>query len=158
MIRVGSSWHVQALQFKPGQRVLSRRRMGPHFFPAVIKEASGENLALEFDDGQEEHTTVAAAAYHANRRDEAAEQLQARSHMAFLQALRKGDRVGHFGGTRPFFPAPSAPCATMMRISSSMTAIDAGARLEHLMPLELISGMPVMGRWQMGRTSFFRGD
>jgi hypothetical protein len=45
--------HVQPLRYKPGQKLLSRKRMGPHFFPAEIREVNGEDLVIEFDDGQE---------------------------------------------------------------------------------------------------------
>src|SRR4051812_11571402 len=51
---------VRPLALTVGQRVMSRRRMGPHFFPGQLGEIDGENVRVEFDDGKEEETTVAA--------------------------------------------------------------------------------------------------
>src|SRR6516165_1890300 len=52
--------HVQPLALERGCRVMSRRRMGPNFFPGEIDDIDGDNVHVEFDDGKEEWTTVAS--------------------------------------------------------------------------------------------------
>src|SRR5947209_5423525 len=39
---------IEPLALQAGQRVMSRRRMGPHFFPGEVREVEGENVDVEF--------------------------------------------------------------------------------------------------------------
>jgi hypothetical protein len=48
------------LELKEGQKVLARRKLGPHYFWAEIKQAGEDDVHLRYDDGSQEWTTVAA--------------------------------------------------------------------------------------------------
>jgi hypothetical protein len=148
--------HVQPLQLKRGQEVLCRRRMGPHFLPAEIREVNGEDVRVEFVDGVEERTTVAAVRVPCQPQGTGAEQIEVRSHTAFLKHLRSGDRVWALWNNQALFVGTVGE----MRDDDAHIRFDDGdqawVRLEHLLPLDLLPGMFVMGRWQMGG-SFYPG-
>jgi hypothetical protein len=147
---------VQPLTLRPGQKVMSRRRMGPHFFPGEVREVEGEDVHVEFDDGKEERTTVAALRIPCEPRGRGAEQVKATSHTAFLDRLQEGDRVWALWGDAALFPG------TVSERRGGEAHIDfddgdeAWVRLEQLMPLEFIVGMFVMARWRMG-AEFYPG-
>ncbi len=48
------------LEVKPGQKVLSRKRMGPTFFHGEVVDVNGEEVEVAFEDGSNEWTTCAA--------------------------------------------------------------------------------------------------
>jgi hypothetical protein len=147
---------VQPLALERGQRVMSRRRMGPHFFPGEIYEIDGENVHIEFDDGKEEHTTVASLRIPCQPRGRGAEQVKATSHTAFLEHLEEGDRVWALWNNVALFPG------TVGQQRGSEVHVDfddgdeAWVQLDHLLPLDFIVGMFVMGRWRMG-SEFYPG-
>ena len=140
---------VQALALTAGQRVMSRRRMGPHFFPGEIREVDGEEVHVEFDDGKEERTTVASLRIPCQPLGRGAEQVKATSSMAFVEHLQEGDRVWALWNDAALFPG------TVNELGEGEAHVhfddgdQAWVRLEHLMPLEIIVGMFVMGRWRM---------
>lgn len=141
---------VQPLALELGQRVMSRRRMGPHFFPGEIQEVDGEHLHIEFDDGKEEWTTVASLRIPCPPRGKGAEQVKATSHMAFLEHLQEGDRVWALWNDAALFPGT----VSQRRRREAHVEFDDGdqawVREEHLLPLDLIVGMFVMARQRMG--------
>lgn len=52
---------LRPLVVPKGQKVLSRRNMGPNFFPGEILEVRGDEVCVGFDDGgEDEWTTIAA--------------------------------------------------------------------------------------------------
>lgn len=48
------------IEVMAGQKVFSRRRMGPHFFAAEVLEIAGEEVHVQFHEGGTEWTTIAA--------------------------------------------------------------------------------------------------
>ena len=143
--------HVQPLSLKPGLRVMSRRRMGPNFFPGEIQEVDGEKIHVEFDDGKEERTTVASLRIPCRPLGRGADQVRATSHMAFLERLEEGDRVWALWQGSALFPGE----VSERRGNEAHIQFDDGDEdwvpLEHLMPLDLFVGMFVLSRWHMGR-------
>lgn len=141
---------VQPLQLAPGQRVMSRRRMGPHFFPGEVTAVEGERVHVEFDDGREEWATVAALRIPCPPRGRGAEQVSATSHTAFLDHLHEGDRVWALWGDAALFPGTVSERRGEEAHVNFDDGDEAWVQLEHLFPLELIVGMAVLGRWRMG--------
>src|SRR5262249_28341159 len=85
---------VRPLAVPRGQKVLSRRRMGPHFFPGEILEVRGDEVCVAFADGHpEEWTRVAALRIPCPVTGPGAAPTRVASHTAFLENLRAGDRV-----------------------------------------------------------------
>lgn len=137
---------VQPLALQCGQRVMSRRRMGPHFFPGEIREVDGEQVHVEFDDGKEERTTVASLRIPCQPLGRGAEQVKATSHLAFLEHLQEGDRVWALWNPAALFPGT----VNELRDREVDVHFDDGdqawVQLEHVLPLDLIVGMFVMCR------------
>jgi hypothetical protein len=52
---------IRPLVVKEGQKVLSRRKLGPQFFPAEILEVRGEAVHVMFQDNQRDEWTRVAA-------------------------------------------------------------------------------------------------
>lgn len=142
--------HLQPLSLSLGTRVMSRRRMGPHFFPGEIHEVDGEKVHVEFDDGKEEWTTVASLRIPCPPRGRGAEQLKATSHLAFQGRLQEGDRVWAVWKESALF----AGTVTQRLGREVHVQFDDGdeawVMVEEVMPLDIIVGMFVMGRWRMG--------
>jgi hypothetical protein len=138
--------HVRPLSLQRGQRVMSRRRMGPHFFPGEVREVAGENVQVEFDDGKEEETTVASLRIPIPPLPHGAEPVKATSHRAFLERLQEGDRVWALWNNAALF----AGTIGERNENEAQIHFDDGdegwVKLEHLLPLDLIVGMPVMAR------------
>jgi hypothetical protein len=147
---------VQPLALQLGQKVMSRRRMGPHFFPGEISKIEGVHVHIEFDDGKEERTTVAALRIPCQPQGRGADQLKSISHMAFLEHLEEGSRVWALWKNSALFPGT----VSELRGREAHIDFDDGdqdwVQVEHLMPLDLMIGMFVMGRWKMGQ-QFFPG-
>jgi hypothetical protein len=49
---------VKALDFKVGDRVCCRRRGGPIYYPGEITKQQGEVIHVNYDDGEEETTSI----------------------------------------------------------------------------------------------------
>jgi hypothetical protein len=124
--------------------------MGPHFFPGEISEVDGERVHVEFDDGKEEQTTVAALRIPCQPMGRGAEQVSATSHLAFLERLGEGDRVWALWNNTALFPGT----VDRRRGREFHVHFDDGDQawvaLEHLLPLELMVGMFVMARRRTG--------
>src|SRR5262249_18517903 len=143
---------VRALTVARGQKVLSRRRMGPHFFPAEILEVRGDEVRVGFEDrqGGEEWTRVAALRIPCQPTGPGASRTRVASHMAFLEHLRSGDRVWAPWASTTLF------AGTVDRIAGREAHIhfddgDQGwVQLEQLLPLQIPVGLRVLGRWRMG--------
>ena len=149
---------VEPMSLQRGQRVLSRRRMGPTFYPGEIAEVNGENVRVRFDDGSDdERTTVAAVRVPCEARGQGARQVSIKSTQAFLEHLREGDRVWAL-----WDPAQAlfVGVVTKMEERRAHIRFDDGDKawvaFEHLMPFDPMVGMPVMGRWKMGQ-AFYPG-
>jgi hypothetical protein len=142
---------IRALTVQRGQKVFSRRRMGPHFFPAEILEVRGDEVCVRFEDGQgEEWTRVAALRVPCQATGPGASPTRVASHLAFFDNLRPGDRV--------WAPWASATlyAGTVDRVEGREVHIhfDDGDRgwvlLEQILPLQIPLGLRVLGRWKMG--------
>lgn len=138
-------------------RVLSRRKMGPHFFPGEVREVDGDRVRVAFEDGQpDEWTTIAALRIPCQPIGPAAQPTSVASHMAFLKNLQPGDRVWAPWDTTTLF------VGTVDEIQDREAHIhfDDGDRgwvqLEQLVPFQIQLGMPVLGRWKMG-ADFYPG-
>jgi hypothetical protein len=148
--------HLQALELARGCRVMSRRRMGPNFFPGEIEDVNGENIHVEFDDGKEEWTTVASLRIPCAPMGLGAEQIESTSHMAFREHLEEGTRVWALWNNTALFPGTVSECGEEEVHVRFDDGDEAWVQLEHLLPLDLIVGMRVMGRWRMG-SEFYPG-
>jgi hypothetical protein len=140
---------VRPLVLTSGMRVLSRRRMGPFFFPGQIAEVDGENVTIDFDDGKEERTTVASLRIPCPSTGRGAEPVTTASHLAFVEHLQEGDRVWALRQEQAFFPG------TIRTLLAGEAQIDfddddeSWVPFEQMMPLELAVGMFVMCRRQL---------
>lgn len=137
--------NLQPLILKPGQRVHSRRKMGPYFFPGEIREVVGEQIFIEFDDGKEEEGTAASLRIPCQPRS-GAQQVSANSHQAFLEYLQEGSRVWAVWNDAALF----AGTVSQLHQSEAHIEFDDGDRawvqLDQLLPLEFILGMFVIAR------------
>jgi hypothetical protein len=149
--------HIRPLAVVRGQKVLSRRRMGPHFFPGEIREVRGDEVCVAFaDGGADEWTRIAALRIPCQPLGPGATPAKVASHLAFCENLRAGDRV--------WAPWQSAMlfAGTVDRVEGKEVHIhfddgDQGWVLrEQLVPLEILVGLPVLARWKMGG-QFFPG-
>ncbi|MBI1830943.1 MAG: hypothetical protein HYR84_05765 [Planctomycetes bacterium] len=139
------------LALSVGMRVMSRRSMGPHFFPGKLAEVNGEKVRVAFDDGQpDERTTVASLRIPCESKGRGAEQIRMTSH------LKPGNRVWALWQNTALFVGT----ITSVRDNEVHVQFDDGDQawvsVGHLFPLELAPGMFVMGRWKMGR-QFYPG-
>jgi predicted Zn finger-like uncharacterized protein len=148
---------VRPLAVRPGQKVLSRRRMGPTFFPGEIREVRGDEVCVAFADGHaDEWTRVAALRIPCPPTGPGAAPIQVASHRAFLERLQPGDRVWAPWQRTTLF------VGTVDRIQDNEAHIhfDDGDQgwvlLDQLVPLEIPVGLRVMGRWKMG-SQFYPG-
>jgi hypothetical protein len=141
---------VQPLRVRIGQKVMSRRRMGPHFFFGEIREVEGENLQIEFDDGKEEQTTIASVRIPCEPTGRGAEHIQMKSHIAFHEHLGEGDRVWALWNQNALFPGT----VHERQENEVHVHFDDGDEgwipIGQMIPLDLVVGMFVMGRWRMG--------
>lgn len=138
--------YIKPLKIDVGQRVMSRRRMGPHFFPGEIREVHGEDLVVEFDDGKEESITVASLRITCAPMGQGAKQVEVHSHTAFHDRLQEGDRVWALWDETALFPGTVAEKVGGEAMIHFDDGDEAWVRLEHLMPLDLVVGMFVMCR------------
>jgi hypothetical protein len=145
--------HLRPLTLRPGQRVMSRRRMGPHFFPDQIRSVHGEKVDVEFDDGKAERTTVAALRIPCAPLGRGAELVSAISHTAFHKRLKEGDRVWALWNHSALFPGTVAG----LRDREAHVEFDDGdqawVQLDHLLPLDLVVNTFVMAR-RRGESEF----
>ena len=51
---------VRALDLREGDRVYCRWRQGPEYFPGRIAETKGDQVRVDYDDGDQEWTTISA--------------------------------------------------------------------------------------------------
>ena len=85
---------LQAVSVKVGQQVLSRRKMGPLFYPATITKIADDEVLVEFEDGaRTEWTKIASLRILADREYDGAEPTTVASNKAYIEQLRNGDRV-----------------------------------------------------------------
>jgi hypothetical protein len=148
--------HVQPLELEAGNRVMSRRRMGPNFFPGEIESVNGEKVHVEFDDGKEEWTTVASLRIPCSPKGVGAEQVDMTSDTAFQEHLEEGVRVWALWNNTALFPGTIGERREADAFITFDDGDEAWVQLEHLLPLDLIIGMRVMGRWRMG-SEFYPG-
>lgn len=142
---------IRTLAVERGQKVLSRRKMGPHFYPGEILEVHGESVRVGFADGHDdEWTSIAALRIPCQARGPAAAPTRVASHMAFFDNLQPGDRVWAPWKSNSLF------AGTVDEIVGKEVHIhyDDGNRgwvqLDQLLPLEIPLGLRVMARWKMG--------
>jgi len=147
---------VLPLALRAGQPVMSRRRMGPRFFPGEIREIHGEDVVIDFEDGKEEETTVASLRIPCEPAGPGAEPVAVTSHRAFHDRLVVGDRVWALWKEAALFPGTVAE----RHEDEVRVEFDDGDEewvpLEHLSPLDIIVGMFVLGRYRMGK-QFYAG-
>jgi hypothetical protein len=143
---------LQPLAVERGQRVLCRRRMGPLFFPAEIREVRDEEVCVAFADGQgEEWTRVAALRIPCQVTGPGAEPTRVGSPRLSFEGLGPGDRVWAPWDRGTLF------AGTIDQVRGDEVHIhyddgDAGwVRREQLLPLEIPVGLRVLARWKMGR-------
>jgi hypothetical protein len=148
---------VRALTVPVGQKVFSRRRMGPQFFPGEILEVRGDEVLVGFaDDQHEEWVGIAALRIPCQPTGPAATPVKVASHMAFAQHLQPGDRVWAPWSSTTLF------VGTVDRIEGKEVHIhfDDGDRgwvqLEQVVPLQIPVGLRIMGRWRM-RSQYYPG-
>jgi hypothetical protein len=148
---------VRPLAVRPGQRVLSRQRMGPSFFPAEILEVRGDEVLVRFADGQgEEWTGVAGLRIPCQPTGPGATPTKVASHRAFLDHLRQGDRVWAPWNNAALY------AGTVDRAEGQEAHIDfdngdrGWVQLEQLVPLQIPVGLRVLARWKMG-ASYYPG-
>jgi len=152
----GDSGRVLVEQIRPlrliaGQGVFSRRKMGPFHFPARLVECREDMVLVRFaDGGDEEWITVAALRIPCEPRGPGAEPTQLASHLAFLEDLRRGDRVWAPWNAATLF----AGTVNEIRDQEVHIHFDDGdrgwVRAEQLVPLTLSVGLVVLARWKMG--------
>ena len=146
--------YVQPLVLKKGQRVLSRRKMGPHFFPGEIRHVNGEQVYIDFDDGKEEEGTAASLRISCEPVRRGAQPVKTTSHRAFLEYLRVESRVWALWNNAALF------AGTVNQLGETEAHIrfddgdEAWVQLDHLLPLDFIVGMFVMARRRTNREYF----
>ena len=96
----GDAGWVAVDQLRPlavarGQKVSSRRNMGPLFHPGEILQVRGDEVLVGFEDGTDEWTRIAALRFFREEDDdsEGAQPTKVASNQVFLDRLRKGHRV-----------------------------------------------------------------
>jgi hypothetical protein len=136
--------------------VMTRRQMGPHFFPGVIREINGREILIECDDGQEEWGTLGSLRIRCEPVGEAVEVVAANSHFAFLDHLQTGDRVWAVWNNAAFFPGTVGELNDQQVHVQFDDGDQAWVFLADLLPLDIIPGMPVMCRRKTG-PQFFPG-
>ena len=146
---------ARKLVVKPGQRVLSRQRMSPQFFPATVDEVRGEQVLVVFADWpRPSGVAVAALRIPCLDTGPGAVPTQVASHRAFQEHLRPGDRIWAPWNNATLF------VGTVDRVEGSEVHVhfddgDAGwVQLEQVFPLLIPVGLRVMSRWKMGSQYF----
>jgi hypothetical protein len=85
---------IAELTIERDQEVLSRKRMGPFHHPALVRQLRDDAVLVEFADGSgDEWVPVAALRIFCRDAGPGAEPTNVRSHLAFLEHLRRGDRI-----------------------------------------------------------------
>jgi hypothetical protein len=148
---------LQPLDVWPGLEVLSRRKMGHLFSPAVVEEAHDQSVRIRFDSGEQEWTTVAALRLRREGGSAGAVPTAIASDLMFLTRLRVGDRV--FAPWEAHFLY--AGTVDQIQGGEAHVSFDDGdrgwVRLEQLRPLEVRPGLRVHGRWKMG-AAYYPGE
>jgi hypothetical protein len=142
---------LRSLSVECGQKVSSRRKMGPLFFPGEILRIRGDEVLVGFEDGSDEWTRIAAVRFPREEDDDSqgAEPTKVASNQVFLESLRKGHRVWapwnagvHFVGT-----------VDKIRDGEAHIEFDDGdqgwVQLDQLLPFEPRVGMRILGNWRM---------
>jgi hypothetical protein len=145
---------VRPLVVPKGQKVLSRRNMGPNFFPGEILEVRGDDVCVGFDDGSDDEWTTIAALRIPCQPGPGATPTKAVSHLTFYENLQTGDRV--------WAPWNSATlyAGTVDQIKGQEVHIhfDDGDRgwvqREQLLPLDIPVGLRVAARKKKGGQYF----
>lgn len=138
-----------------GQKVSSRRKMGPLFSPATIEQVQGDEVLVIFDDGSDEWTRIAALRFYREENDDTqgARPTKVASNKVFLEQLRRGDRVWAPWQPGVLFVGTVAE----LRDDKAHIRFDDGdegwVQLEHLLPFEPRVGMLLMANWR-GRGYF----
>jgi hypothetical protein len=84
---------LRPLAVPRGQKVLSRRKMGPSFFPGEILEVHGEEVCVGFDDGSDDEWTTIAALRIPCQPGPGATPTKSVSHLTYFENIQPGDRV-----------------------------------------------------------------
>jgi hypothetical protein len=141
---------IRTLALARHLKVLCRQRMGPTFAPAEILDIDGDKVHVRFQNGSDEWTRLAALRIPCEPRGPGAAPAKVASHLAFLQHLRRGDRVWAPWGSTTLF----AGTVDDIRDQEAHIHFDDGDQgwvlLEQLVPLQLVPGTRVLGRWKMG--------
>src|SRR5262245_20959013 len=134
-----------------GQHVFSRRKMGGIFFAASVRELRGEQVCLDFEDGDEETwVSVAAVRIPCAPTGRGAAPVKTASHLAFYAGLAPGERVWAPWNAGVLY------VGTVDEVRDREVHIrfdDGGCgwvNLEQILPLQLPVGLRVLGRWRMG--------
>ena len=119
------------------------------------KGAGGDEVLIQFEDGAaDEWTRLAALRIPCDEEEAGAEPTRFESNKRFLDQLQPGDRVWAPWTVEALF------AGTVQTIHNGEAHIhfddgDQGwVQLQQLLPLTLVVGMRVMGRWQMGAGYF----
>jgi hypothetical protein len=147
---------IRPVAVERGQKVLSRRQMGPHFSPGEIREVRGDEVCVVFADGQgEEWTRIAALRIPCQVMGPGAEPSRAGAPRE-TYTPGPGDRVWAPWDSGMLF------VGTVDQIQDNDVHIhfDNGNRgwvlREQLVPLQIPVGLRVLGRWKMG-SLFYAG-
>ena len=137
-----------------GQRVLSRRNMGPNFFPGKILEVRGDEVCVGFDDGGEDEWTTIAALRIPCQPGPGATPTKMASHMAYFENVRVGDRVWAPWNSATLF----AGTVDQVKDKNVHIHFDDGDRgwvqLEQLLALDIPVGLRLAARKKKGGQYF----
>jgi hypothetical protein len=142
---------IRPLAVQRGQKVLSRRQMGPQFYPGEIREVRGDEVLIVFADGQgEEWTRIAALRIPCQVLGPGADPVRLGSPQQPAPMVRPGDRVWAPWDSGTLF------VGTVDQVQGDEAHIhfDDGncgwVQLNQLARLQIPIGLRVLGRWKMG--------
>ncbi|MGC4002388.1 MAG: hypothetical protein QM811_04270 [Pirellulales bacterium] len=141
---------IRSVALRIGDRVMSRRDMGPTFFPGVIEELDGEEFFIDFADGRQEWENIAALRIPCEPLGDPARPVSMTSHLAFLDRLKEGDRVWAIWNAAAYFPG------SVLELEGVQANVrfDDGDRawvfFRDLLPLDVLPGMRVLYRRRDG--------
>jgi hypothetical protein len=144
---------IRPISLSPGQQVFCRPQPGHLHLPAEILDVAGERVHVSFENG-DDWTSLSALRIPTNPAGPDAVVTRAASHLAFAKNLMPGTRVwAHWGAGALFVGTVRAANAQEAHIQFDDG--DAGwVKLDQLLPLMLVEGMRVLGRWKMGMHYF----
>jgi hypothetical protein len=141
---------LRPLLVEPGQKVSSRRNMGPLFYPAEIFQVRGDEVLVGFGDGTDEWTRIAALRFFREEDDESegAQPTKVASKQVFLYGLRNGHRVWTPWSAGILFVGTVHD----IRDDEAHIHFDDGnqgwVQLAQLLPFEPTVGMRVIANWR----------